>query len=221
MPHIQKLLGFSALLQTISTWFCTATLAGITNFCGSCFIANTADVPTWGMLLLPFRTSLSNSSDVFMVIIYKKYLSTNLVFPEWCCSFTPSQCWEDAASACSGFLIKMGTDMQADLRLFLKNELEGYVPLNSPGDVEGFRCLGSEGLSTPCIIWCNASACFYNALVIQHHLSVSVTSEDGTDWAEEDPGGLGFPVLHRDPGREVMPHNSELTSPYNPKPSDQ
>ena len=41
--------------------------------------------------------------------------------------------------------------MQADLELFLKGELEGHVPLISPGDIDGSRCFGSEGSTTPCV----------------------------------------------------------------------
>ena len=39
--------------------------------------------------------------------------------------------------------------MQADLELFLEDGLEEHVPLISPGDIEGFRHLGSEGLTSP------------------------------------------------------------------------
>ena len=92
--------------------------------------------------------------------------------------------------------------MKADLDLFLKDELEGHAPIISPGDVEGSICLGTEGSTTPfvSVIWCNANACSCNALVIQCPSSMSMTSEDGTDWAKEGLGGLGITALHRDPG---------------------
>ena len=79
--------------------------------------------------------------------------------------------------------IKVGADMDANLKLFLQDELEGHVPLISPGDVEGSRHLGSEGLMTPCVnvIWCNAIACSCNAFVIWHPSSISMTSDDDTD----------------------------------------
>ena len=74
--------------------------------------------------------------------------------------------------------------MQADLELFPEEELEGCIQLISPGNVESYRHLGPERSTTPCVsvIWCKDSACSCNALVIWHPLSVSVTSEDGTDW---------------------------------------
>ena len=49
-----------------SCWFCVAAGASVTNFCGSCFFANTADAPTWGMSLIHFGASLFNISDVFV-----------------------------------------------------------------------------------------------------------------------------------------------------------
>ena len=39
-------------------------------------------------------------------------------------------------SQCSRFLIKVGANTQAELELFLEDELEGHVPLISPGDVK-------------------------------------------------------------------------------------
>ena len=73
--------------------------------------------------------------------------------------------------------------MHANLELFLEHDQDGHVPLILFREVEGSRCLGSEGLTAPSInvIWCNASACSWNALVIQHPPSISMTSEDGTD----------------------------------------
>ena len=92
--------------------------------------------------------------------------------------------------------------MQTNLKLFFEDELRGHVPLISPGDVEGSKHLGSEGSMTPYInvIWFNAISCSCNALVIWHPSSIFMTSEDGTDWAEEGLEGLGITVLHRDPG---------------------
>ena len=97
---------------------------------------------------------------------------------------------------------KGGSHTQADLELSLEDELEGCVPLISPGNVKGSRHLGSERSTTPCInvIWCNASACSCNALVIWHPSFISKTSEDGTDHAKEGLGGLGITALHIDPG---------------------
>ena len=46
---------------------------------------------------------------------------------------------------CSGFSIKVGADMPADIKLFLDEELERFVPLTSPGEVKGSRLLGSKG----------------------------------------------------------------------------
>ena len=41
--------------------------------------------------------------------------------------------------------------MQTDLELFLEDELEGCVPLISPGDVKGSICLGPERSTIPCV----------------------------------------------------------------------
>ena len=57
-----------------------------------------------------------------------------------------------------------------------------------------------QGNTCTNVIWCNANACSCNVLVIWHHLSVSMTSEDGTDWAEDSLGSLGITSLYRDPG---------------------
>ena len=83
--------------------------------------------------------------------------------------------------------MKVGAVRQADLKLFLKDELEGCVPLITSGDVKGYRHVGPEKLTTLCVnyIWCNASACPFNALKIQCPSSISMMSEDGTDWAED------------------------------------
>ena len=48
-------------------------------------------------------------------------------------------------------LKKVGADMQVDFKLFLEKQLKGHVPLTSPGDIEGSRPFGSEGLTTPCV----------------------------------------------------------------------
>ena len=76
--------------------------------------------------------------------------------------------------------------MPADPKLFFKEEVEGCVPLTSPGEVERSTHHGSEGLTTPClnIIWCNANACFCKTLIMQHPSSISKTSDDGIDWAD-------------------------------------
>ena len=50
---------------------------------------------------------------------------------------------------CSGFSINVGADTPADLELFLEEELEGHVLPASPGEVEGSRLHGSNGLTTP------------------------------------------------------------------------
>ena len=96
----------------------------------------------------------------------------------------------------------MGANTQANLELYLKDKLEGYVPFISLEYVKGSRCLGSEGLTAPCInvIWCNASACSYNALAIWQPSSISMTSEDSPDWDKEGLGGLDITAVHRDPG---------------------
>ena len=92
--------------------------------------------------------------------------------------------------------------MQADLKLFLEDELEWHIPLISPGVVRGARHLGPEGSTTPClnVIWCNANTCSYHALAMQCHSSISMTSEDGTDWVEGALEGLDITSLHRVPG---------------------
>ena len=41
-----------------------------------------------------------------------------------------------------------------------------------------------------------------------HPLSIAVTSEDGTDWAEKVLGGLGITALQRDPEEGVIPPKS-------------
>ena len=92
--------------------------------------------------------------------------------------------------------------MQANDELFFMDELKEHVPLISPGDVKGSRCLASDRLTTSYvnIICCNASACSYNTLVIWHPLSISMTLGDGTDWTKDGLGGQDITAVHRDPG---------------------
>ena len=57
---------------------------------------------------------------------------------------------------------------------------------------------------------------FLQVTAIAASFVISMTLEDGIDWTKEGLGGLDITVLHKDPGKGVMPHKSEPISPYNP-----
>ena len=79
----------------ISCWFYTTVWACITKPCGSYFIPSKADAPTWGTSFLP----LESLCPVIQIIFMGKHpQKPNPVFLYWCCSSTPSQCWEEQHS---------------------------------------------------------------------------------------------------------------------------
>ena len=177
--HIQKLPGFSTLLQTFPVY--SVQPLGLVS---PTFVALVSSPTQLWPYLMNVINTFWNFSVLYVrcclcVIIHKSYLSIQFSISRPVLFFYSYIVLRNLCIHICQILYKVGANMQADFKLFFKDELEGHFPLISHADVEGSRCLGSERLTTPCanVIWCNASACSCNALVIWHPMSVSVRSE--------------------------------------------
>ena len=148
------------------------------------------------------------------VVIHKSYLNIQSSFSILALFFhTFTMLRNHAAFTFSRFSIKVGANTQADLELFLEDELEGHVQPISPRDVKGSRHLGSEGLTIPCVsvIWRSVSACCCTALVTWNPF-ICICVIRG--WHRLGWGGHRRSRHHSNPlgilGRKVMPCKSEL-----------